>query len=75
MDIDGLGEENVRRFLDEGLIASIADIYDIDAERLMALEGFGEISAREPGGCDRGLEGGAVLPRALRRSASRASAT
>ena len=46
MDIDGLGEENVRRFLEDGLIANMADIYELDAERLIALEGFGEISAR-----------------------------
>ena len=45
MDIDGLGEENARRFLSEGLIQSVADIYELDAERLTSLEGFGEISA------------------------------
>ena len=46
MDIDGLGEENVRRFLSEGLIASMADLYELDVDRVAALEGFGEISAR-----------------------------
>ncbi len=46
MDIDGLGEENVRRFLSEGLIANMADIYRLDEEALSSLEGFGEISAR-----------------------------
>jgi DNA ligase (NAD+) len=46
MDIDGLGEENVRRFLSEGLIESFADLYDLTAERLSELEGFAEISAR-----------------------------
>jgi DNA ligase (NAD+) len=46
MDIDGLGEENVRRFLTEGLIANIADLYDLTVERLAELEGFAEISAR-----------------------------
>jgi DNA ligase (NAD+) len=45
MDIDGLGEENVRRFLSEGLISSMADIYELTAERLAELEGFGEVSA------------------------------
>jgi DNA ligase (NAD+) len=45
MDIDGLGEENVRRFLNEGLIANTADIYELTAERLAELEGFGEVSA------------------------------
>ena len=45
MDIEGLGEENARRFLDEGLIASFADIYDLTVERLVELERFGETSA------------------------------
>ncbi|MFL5867678.1 MAG: NAD-dependent DNA ligase LigA [Thermoleophilaceae bacterium] len=45
MDIEGLGEENVRRFLSEELIKSIPDIYELDPERLTALDGFGEISA------------------------------
>jgi DNA ligase (NAD+) len=46
MDIEGLGEENARRFLAEGLIKNVADIYELDAERITALEGFGELSAR-----------------------------
>ncbi len=46
MDIDGLGEENVRRFLTEGLIETMADLYDLSVERLAELEGFAEISAR-----------------------------
>jgi DNA ligase (NAD+) len=46
MDIDGLGEENVRRFLQEGVIANMADLYELTVERLAELEGFAEISAR-----------------------------
>jgi DNA ligase (NAD+) len=46
MDIDGLGEENVRRFLVEGVIENMADLYDLSVERLADLEGFAEISAR-----------------------------
>ena len=45
MDIDGLGEENVRRFLSERLIEDSADLYTLTPERLSELEGFGEISA------------------------------
>ena len=45
MDIEGLGEENVRRFLREELIRSVPDIYALDAERLTQLDGFGETSA------------------------------
>ena len=46
MDIEGLGEKLSMRFLDEGLIADQADIYDLTPERLTELEGFGEVSAR-----------------------------
>ncbi len=46
MDIEGLGEKQAERFLSGGLIAGLADIYELDAERLLELEGFGEISAR-----------------------------
>jgi DNA ligase (NAD+) len=45
MDIDGLGEENVRRFLSESLIGDAADLYSLTTERLSQLEGFGEVSA------------------------------
>jgi DNA ligase (NAD+) len=46
MDIDGLGEKQAMRFLEEGLIADVADIYELSEEQLAGLEGFGEISAR-----------------------------
>jgi DNA ligase (NAD+) len=47
MDIDGLGEENARRFLDLGLIDNMAGIYNLTVERLTELDGFGEVSARK----------------------------
>jgi DNA ligase (NAD+) len=46
MDIDGLGERQAMRFLQEGLIADVADIYELSEEQLVELEGFGELSAR-----------------------------
>lgn len=46
MDIEGLGEKQAERFLSDGLISGIADIYELDAERLRGLEGFGEVSIR-----------------------------
>jgi DNA ligase (NAD+) len=45
MDIEGLGEERAGQLLRAGLIRNVADIYELTAERLMELEGFGEISA------------------------------
>ncbi|HEV2790968.1 MAG TPA: NAD-dependent DNA ligase LigA, partial [Solirubrobacterales bacterium] len=46
MDIEGLGEKQARRFLEEGLIGDVAEIYELTAERLTELERFGETSAR-----------------------------
>jgi DNA ligase (NAD+) len=46
MDIEGLGEKQAMRFLKEGLIADVADIYELSEEKLAGLEGFGETSAR-----------------------------
>ncbi len=46
MDIEGLGEKQAQRFLEEGVISGLADIYALTEERLATLEGFGEISAR-----------------------------
>ncbi len=45
MDIDGLGEKQVAVLQQQGLVRSPADFYRLGAEQLMALEGFGEISA------------------------------
>ncbi len=46
MDIEGLGEKQAMNFLDQGLIADVADIYDLTEERLVALDRFAETSAR-----------------------------
>jgi len=46
MDIDGFGEKQAMRFLEEGLIADVADIFELTEERLMGMERFGETSAR-----------------------------
>jgi DNA ligase (NAD+) len=46
MDIDGLGEKQAMRFLREGLIEDVADVYELSEEQLVGLEGFGEVSAR-----------------------------
>jgi DNA ligase (NAD+) len=45
MDIDGLGEKQGMRFLQEGLISDVADIYDLNEEQLADLDGFGDVSA------------------------------
>jgi DNA ligase (NAD+) len=44
-DIDGVGEQAVRRFWELGLVRSLPDLYRLTKEQLLELEGFGEISA------------------------------
>ena len=46
MDIDGLSTKRLQKLLDEGLIAGIPDLYDLEAEQLEPLDGFGKLSAR-----------------------------
>jgi DNA ligase (NAD+) len=45
MDIEGLGEKLSHRLVDLGLIETLADIYRIEEEQLLDLEGFAEKSA------------------------------
>jgi DNA ligase (NAD+) len=45
MDVDGLGEKLAKKLFDIGLIKDAADIYGLEAEQLVPLEGFGEKSA------------------------------
>jgi DNA ligase (NAD+) len=46
MDIEGVGEQFVRRLWGEGLLRSMPDLYRLTTEQLMKLDGYGEISAR-----------------------------
>jgi DNA ligase (NAD+) len=45
-DIEGVGEQFVRRLWAEGLLRSMPDLYRLTADQLMELDGYGEISAR-----------------------------
>jgi len=44
-DIDGVGEQSVRRLWELGIVRSIPDLYRLTREKLMELDGYGEISA------------------------------
>jgi DNA ligase (NAD+) len=46
MDIEGVGEQFVRRLWDEGLLRSMPDLYRLTVEQLVQLDGYGEVSAR-----------------------------
>ncbi len=45
LDIEGLGSKTVAAMVDRGIVRSIADLYRLDAESLLGLEGFAEKSA------------------------------
>ncbi len=45
MNIDGLGEAIVEQLVSEGLVKTVADLYELDLQELMALERFGRKSA------------------------------
>ena len=45
MDIEGVGEQFVRKLWDEGLLRSMPDLYRLTADQLLEIEGYGEISA------------------------------
>ncbi len=45
MDIEGVGEQFVRKLWDEGLLRSMPDLYRLTVEQLQELDGYGEISA------------------------------
>jgi DNA ligase (NAD+) len=44
-DIEGVGEQSVRRLWELGLVRSLPDLYRLTKEQLMELDGYGEISA------------------------------
>ncbi|MBQ7210229.1 MAG: NAD-dependent DNA ligase LigA [Paludibacteraceae bacterium] len=46
MNIDGLGDETIDLFFSRHLITNIADIYDLRADDILALEGFQQRSAQ-----------------------------
>ena len=45
MDIEGLGPAIIETFVNEGLIAKTYDIYNLDFNKILSLEGFKETSA------------------------------
>ena len=47
LDIGGLGLETVSTLVDRGLVQSVADVFRLDADALLRLEGFAERSARQ----------------------------
>jgi DNA ligase (NAD+) len=44
-DIDGVGEQSIRRLWELGLVRSLPDLYRLEKEQLLELDGYAEISA------------------------------
>jgi len=44
-DIDGVGEQTIRTLWETGLVRSLPDLYRLQKEQLLELDGFAEISA------------------------------
>ncbi len=44
-DIDGIGEKTVESMVDLGMLGSVADLFRLERERLLELDGFAERSA------------------------------
>jgi len=40
LDIEGLGEETATLFVEHDLVGGLADLFDLEAQNLMALPGF-----------------------------------
>ena len=66
IDIEGLGEERVRQFVDAGLLEDAADVYALTVERLVPLERIGERSAQLLVDAVEGVEAAAAVARARR---------
>ncbi|OWY67033.1 DNA ligase (NAD(+)) LigA [cyanobacterium TDX16] len=47
LDINGMGEKLVHQLIDRGVVHSVADLYNLNAEKLMQLERMGQKSAEK----------------------------
>jgi DNA ligase (NAD+) len=45
LDIDALGEKRIAQLIDAGMVASVADLYDLDWDKVEQLERMGQTSA------------------------------
>jgi DNA ligase (NAD+) len=45
LDIEGLGSQRVAQMIEQGMVRSVADLYDLDWEQVAALDRMGELSA------------------------------
>ena len=65
-DIDGVGEQLVRRLWELGIVRSLPDLYRLTKEQLLELDGFQEKERVERGRRHRRVEADPVQPGAVR---------
>ncbi|MFC1524166.1 NAD-dependent DNA ligase LigA [Thermodesulfobacteriota bacterium] len=46
LDIEGLGKKVMQQLVEQGLVTSIPDLYRLQTDQLVGLDGWGELSAR-----------------------------
>ncbi|MFY0652741.1 MAG: NAD-dependent DNA ligase LigA [Cyclobacteriaceae bacterium] len=46
MDIDSLGDQTIKLLFEERLVSNIPDLYDLNYDQVLALEGFKELSSQ-----------------------------
>ncbi len=56
MDIEEIGEKLVEQLVDNGIVDTFADLYNLTREQLLELERMGEKSCAERAGCHRPFE-------------------
>ena len=47
LNIEGLGEKNVKLLVDSGLVSSLSDLYRLDAKKVAELDRFADLSAQK----------------------------
>ncbi len=65
LDIEGLGDETAKQFVNEGLVKQLPDLFELRADQLIQLEGFAEKSASRLIEALAKVAAGAELPRFL----------
>ena len=73
-DIDGVGEQLVRRLWELGLVRSLPELYRLTKEQLLELDGFARDLRDERGRRDRGVEARSRSAACSSASTSRTSA-
>jgi DNA ligase (NAD+) len=65
LDVEGLGDETAKQFVNEGLVKQLPDLFELRTDQLVQLEGFAEKSASKLVEALAKVAAGVELPRFL----------